>query len=267
LALQLANAGYPTAEIVHRPLPASRKKASTLARKVGARAVPLRAAQLDADVVWLCVPDREIAPWARQLAPRTPWKGKIVFHSSGALSSGELDPLRKLGASVAAVHPFMSFVQNAEPSLKGVGFAIEGDAVALRMAQTIVRDFGGEVFRIRRDRKAAYHAFGGFVSPLFVALLTTAEQVAQRAGMSSAAARKRMLPILRQTLDNYEKFGPAVAFTGPIVRGDAAVVSKHLQSLSSIPEARDVYVALAGAALRNLPVGRRNELTRALKKK
>jgi predicted short-subunit dehydrogenase-like oxidoreductase (DUF2520 family) len=266
LAVQLSNAGYPLAEIVHRPLPASARKASALARKVRARAVPAPAAQLDAAVVWLCVPDREIAPWARQLASRTQWKGKIVFHSSGALSSGELNSLRQIGASVAAVHPFMTFVQNAEPSLQGAGFAVEGDPAALRMAQTIVRNLGGDVFRIRRDRKAAYHAFGGFVSPLFIALLTTAEQVAQRAGISASAARKRMLPILRQTLENYEKFGPAVAFTGPIVRGDAAVVSKHLQSLSGIPEAREVYVALARSALRNLPAGSRDELTRALKK-
>ena len=267
LALQLANEGYPIAEIVHRPLPASRKRASTLARKVGARAIPAAAAQLDARIIWLCVPDREIAPWARQFASRNQWKGKIVFHSSGALSSDELKPLRNRKASVAAVHPFMTFVRNAEPSLNGVGFAVEGDPAAVKMAQTIVRDLGGEQFRIRSDRKAAYHAFGGFVSPLFIALLSTAEHVAQRAGLSSYAARKRMLPIVRQTLENYEKFGPAAAFTGPIVRGDAAVVSKHLQSLKDLPEARDVYVALARSALRHLPAGRRDELSRTLKKK
>jgi predicted short-subunit dehydrogenase-like oxidoreductase (DUF2520 family) len=267
LALQLAKAKHSVAEIVHRPLAASKKGASALARRVGARAVPVSAAELDAGVVWLCVPDREIAAWARKLAPRTQWKGKIVFHSSGALSSDELSFLRNLGAVVASVHPFMTFVQDADPSLKGVGFALEGDSAAVRMAESIVRDLGGEAFRIRRDRKPAYHAFGGFVSPLFIALLTTAEQVAREAGIPSAAARRRMLPILRRTLENYEKFGPAAAFTGPIVRGDAAVVSKHLHSLKSIPEARDVYLALARSALRHLPTERRNELTRALNKK
>ena len=194
-------------------------------------------------------------------------RGKSLSIPAKPLSSDELNPLRKLGASVAAVHPFMTFVQGAGPSLQGLGFAVEGDAAAVRMAQTIVRDLGGDVFRIRPDRKAAYHAFGGFVSPLFVSLLITAEQVADIAGIPSTTARRRMLPIVRQTLENYEKFGPAAAFTGPIVRGDAAVVSKHLQSLKALPEARNVYVALARAALRNLPVRKRNELTRALKKK
>jgi predicted short-subunit dehydrogenase-like oxidoreductase (DUF2520 family) len=267
LALQLAKVGYTMDEILHRPQSDSKRKASALARKVGARAVTVHTAQLNAAVVWLCVPDRQIAGWAHQLASLAPWKGKIALHSSGALASDELQALRELGASVAAVHPFMTFVQNSQPSLNGVGFAMEGDPSAVRMAHSIVRDFGGFAFRIRRDRKAAYHAFGGFVSPLFIALLSTGEQVARAAGMSPAAARKRMLPILRQTLANYEKLGPAAAFTGPIVRGDVAVVRKHLQSLKGIPEAREVYVALAKSALRHLTAQRRNELRRSLKQK
>jgi predicted short-subunit dehydrogenase-like oxidoreductase (DUF2520 family) len=267
LALQLAKVGYAIDEIIHRPQSGSKRKASALARKVGARALTVHVAQLNADVVWLCVPDRQIAPSAHQLASLASWEGKIALHSSGALASDELQALRELGASVAAVHPFMTFVQNSQPSLNGIGFAMEGDPAAVRMAHNIVRDLGGLAFHIPRNRKAAYHAFGGFVSPLFVALLSTGEQVARAAGMSSAAARKRMLPILRQTLANYEKLGPAAAFTGPIVRGDVAVVRKHLQSLKGIPEAREVYVALAKSALRHLPAQRRNELRRSLKQK
>jgi predicted short-subunit dehydrogenase-like oxidoreductase (DUF2520 family) len=265
--LQLAKAGYAIDEIIHRPHPASKRKASALARKVGARAVTANKARLHADVVWLCVPDRQIAAGAEQLASRAPWKGKIALHSSGALASDELQALRKLGASVGSVHPFMTFVQNSQPSLKGVAFAMEGDPAAVRMASSVVRDLGGLAFRIRRDRKAAYHAFGAFVSPLFIALLRTGEQVARAAGMSSAAARKRMLPILRETLANYEKLGPAPAFTGPIVRGDVAVVRKHLESLKGMPEAREVYVALANSALRHLPAQKRNDVRRTLKRK
>ena len=38
------------------------------------------------------------------------------------------------------------------------------------------------------------------------------------------------------------------AFSGPIVRGDAEIVRKHLQMLRKSPEAREVYLALASAA-------------------
>lgn len=55
------------------------------------------------------------------------------------------------------------------------------------------------------------------------------------------------------------------AFSGPLVRGDTEIVRKHLHALKKTPEARAVYVALARAALRHLPVRNRRELERLLK--
>ncbi len=263
LAVELGRAGYRVSEIVSGNSVASRRKARALARQVRAtwRAAGTR---FDADVIWLCVPDREIARAAQQLAEVADWKGKIALHSSGALGSDELRELRRRGAAVASVHPLMTFVSRSVPSLKGVPFALEGDALALRVAGRIVRDLGGESFSISKNKKLAYHAWGAFLAPLLVSLLVTGEQVARAAGLSNAAARRKMLPIVRQTLANYAKLGPAGAFSGPLVRGDAAVVRGHLKELRKISEAGEVYVALARAALRYLPAGNREELERLL---
>jgi predicted short-subunit dehydrogenase-like oxidoreductase (DUF2520 family) len=237
-----------------------------LAEKVGARASTSDNAQLDADLAWFCVPDREIAASSRQLVSAVVWKKKIAFHSSGALASDELMTLRQRGAAVASVHPLMTFVRGSLPSLKGVPFAVEGDPIAARAARRIVRDMGGEAFTIRKRHKAAYHAWGAFTSPLLVATLVTGEHLARKAGLSAVDARKKMLPIVRQTIANYEALGPAGAFSGPIVRGDAETVRKHLQVLRKVPQARQVYLALARAALRYLPVRNRAKLKRALER-
>lgn len=265
LALELRRAGYTISEIVSRNRARSRQKARQFARKVRAHASTEDNAHLDADVVWFCVPDREIASVASQLASVVDWKGKTAFHSSGALASEELNVLRRRGAAVASVHPLMTFVAGSIPSLRCVPFAVEGDAMALRAVRRVVRDLGGETFIIRRRHKAAYHAWGAFVSPLLVATLVTAEQVARTAGLSAVQARKRMLPIVRQTIANYEALGPAGAFSGPIVRGDAEIVRKHLQVLGRASVVRDVYLGLARAALRYLPVRNRKELEKVLK--
>jgi predicted short-subunit dehydrogenase-like oxidoreductase (DUF2520 family) len=168
---------------------------------------------------------------------------------------------------MASVHPLMTFVRGVVPALYGVPFAIEGDAAAIRIARRIVRDFGGRSFAIREDRKAAYHAWGSFASPLLVALLVTTEQVAGEAGVSRAEARRRMLPIIRQTLANYEDRGPDKSFSGPIIRGDGSTLEKHLKLLRKLPDAKNVYLALARAALQNLPVKNRKELTALLLKR
>jgi len=73
-----------------------------------------------------------------------------------------------------------------------------------------------------------------------------------------------MLPLLLQTLRNYLYQDAASAFSGPLVRGDVATVRKHLEELKVIPEARKVYVALARAAVRNLPVKNRRKLEQVL---
>lgn len=266
MARALHRAGYRIPEIFYRDGGSSRR-ARRLAAQVGGTAAPISEARLVAEVVWLCVPDSSIAGCAQALARRIDWHGKIALHPSGALPSDELQPLRSRGATVAAAHPMMTFVRHSSPALAGTPFALEGDAPAVRMARRMIRDLGGEAFAIRPQDKALYHAWGAFASPLMIALLASAEQVARAAGAHSpAAARRRMLPILEQTLRNYGTLGPADSFSGPLVRGDVATVRRHLQALRKLPSARAVYVALAQAALQALPVRNRSELEKALKR-
>jgi len=273
LAAALDDAGFTITEIVARNSLQSRRCPRTLAAKVGAQVVTANSAALDATVLWFCVPDREIRGAASAVADRlaaraaTSKKNKIrfAFHSSGALSSRELEPLRKAGAAVASVHPLMTFVAGARPSLQGVPFAMEGDDAATRVARRIVRELGGESFRLPASRKAAYHAWATLTSPLLLAFLVTLEEAARAAGLTREDARRKSLPIIQQTLANYSRLGPAQSFSGPLVRGDAETVARHLAALKKNPEAREVYVALARAALHGLPIKNRDGLSQLLR--
>jgi predicted short-subunit dehydrogenase-like oxidoreductase (DUF2520 family) len=264
LAIELRRAGYRVGEIISRQTRVSQRRAGEVARLADSRAASTKSARLKAKLIWFCVPDREIAKVAYQLAEKTQWKGKIAFHSSGALASDELDVLRQRGAAVASVHPLMTFVSPSLPALKGVPFGVEGDGKAVSMARRMVRDLGGEVFSIRKQDKIPYHAWGAFTSPLLIAMLVTAEQVASLAGFSATDARKKAMPILRQTLENYAQLGPAGAFSGPIVRGDAEIVRAHLRVLQKVPQARQVYLSLARAAVAGLPMRSRSRLGKIL---
>jgi predicted short-subunit dehydrogenase-like oxidoreductase (DUF2520 family) len=267
LALSVQRAGYIIDAVIARSRRASLRKARRLANQVGARALAdpaIDPSVLRADVIWFCVPDAEIARVARALAGKVDWKGRVALHSSGALTSDELAVLRGRGASAASVHPLMTFVPGSRPSLAGVPFALEGDAAALRVARHVLEDMGSHVYAIRKKDKAVYHAWGTFASPLFTVLLATAEQVAALAGVNRKAAKRRMIPILLQTLANYAAFDAAGAFSGPIVRGDVDTVQRHLRVLRNVPAAREVYAALTRAALQYLPVKRKNSLKRAL---
>jgi predicted short-subunit dehydrogenase-like oxidoreductase (DUF2520 family) len=262
LAPALCAEGYAIDQIVSRAQPASLRNAKRLAAKVGASYVSAAKAEIQAEIIWFCVPDGAIAKATDSLKAAADWKGKIALHSSGALTSKELSELRRRGASVASAHPLMTFVRGSQPSLAGVPFAVEGDTAAVRWARRVVKNLGGTAYTIRPANKAAYHAWGMFTSPLLAALLITAEHVAKQAGVGRSDARRRMLPILKQTLANYEKLGAAAAFSGPIVRGDDDTIQRHLSSLRGVN--RDVYVSLVRGALAYLPAKNRAAIDKAL---
>ena len=270
LAMLLPAAGYRVDEIVTRTGSRKMQSARRLARSQGAKLATMENSELAGDIVWLAVSDSAIRSCATVLTGKGPWGTKVFFHSSGALSSDELSSLRKQGASVASVHPMMTFVAGDIPSLRGVAWTVEGDTTAVRTARQILQAMGGTVVRIDKDKKALYHAFGAFLSPLLVVHLNTAATIAEAAGISPKDLKRFMEPIIRRTLDNLfahlgEKDGPGKAFSGPLVRGDISTIERHLRALRKTPKARALYHALAEAAVgSNLPVENRRALRQLL---
>ena len=276
MARALAAAGYRIDEIVSRSGAASEGRARQLARQTGARsrtlsrtsARPGAQATFGAGLIWICVADDAIAPVARALAARrdVPWRERIVLHASGALSSRLLQPLARRGAAIGSLHPMMSFVRGGPvPDLKNVWFGLEGDAAATHAARSLVRALGGKVVNVRPENKALYHAVGSFASPMIVATLALAEQIARAAGMPRRATAGLIEPILRRTVENYLRGGTVAAFSGPLLRGDLTTVREHLRALRRVPGALEVYRALVRSALPMLPVGNRKEIARLVK--
>ncbi len=264
LALTLSEAQYKVSEIAVRHGSKLTGRAKALARQVGAKLVQLGKDKLASDLVWISVPDDAIGAVARALADSGNWKGKLVFHSSGAVTSDELASLRAKGARVASVHPMMTFVRGEVPQMTNVAFALEGDAAAVRAARAIVYQLGGKPFVIRKENKVLYHAFGSFASPLVIALMASMEQVGIAAGIQKRDIKAVIGPLLEQTLRNYLKRHAGAAFTGPLARGDVATIRKHLVAMEKLPETRKVYVSLAMAAARTLPVRNSEKIEKEL---
>lgn len=276
LAKALYGAGIRVAEIVYRSGESARR-AKGLASRIGAKAVgfgewrsfaPLKRARAPVSpptapfstlpyavpaLVWLCVGDSAIAAVASAMAGRGGWNGKTVFHSSGALTSDDLKPLRRAGAKVASVHPMMTFVRSSAPAIRGVPFALEGDKAAVAVARGIVRKVGGESFAISKKDKPLYHALGAFVSPLIIAQMAAVERIGRELRLNSRQTRRIIAPILQQTIRNYIEHGPAAAFSGPMVRGDAETVRKNLSALKRVRGTEEIYRALARVAVEELP--------------
>ena len=190
-----------------------------------------------ADVVLIATPDEAIRPVAEELAQigGAEWRGKIVLHTSGVLDSSVLEPLARAAAATGSLHPMQTFSGQNMPELAGITFGVEGSAAALKVARKMVREMGGVAVRLSGANKAAYHAAGTFACGRVLALVEAATRLLMAHGFTRRQAARALLPMTRQTLDNFERLGPRAAWTGPVARGDYATVERHVQALADFP--------------------------------
>jgi predicted short-subunit dehydrogenase-like oxidoreductase (DUF2520 family) len=237
-----------------------------VSRRPRKSAIRLKDAQLDAQILWLCVPDSVIAELTNGIIKRRreqgrTLRGQLLVHSSGALTVAALKPAQKAGAAIASVHPVMSFPTPRIVRLQDVFFGVEARQTEVkRSLYSLIRKMGGKPFRIQSGKKALYHAAGTLASPLLVSELSAAIEVARMAGLSSAEARKWVGVLAQATMKNVFEHGERSSFSGPFARGDVATISLHLQALARHPIVTDIYGSLARYAIETLPVERKKEL-------
>jgi len=229
------------------------------------------AAILASDIVLIATPDGSMAAAAETLA-RTggpAWRGKVALHTSGALDRSVLAPLARFGAATGSLHPMQTFSGRGIPKLSGVTFAIEGNARARRVALAITRSLGGSPVLIASKDKPAYHATAVLAAGSGFPLIEASLQVLERIGFTRRRALQTLLPLIRQMLDNIERLGPRAAWTGPLSRGDYAVVASQVSALRGYPrEFQRAYAALAllaGRTLTKNPKAAVSRIGRALK--
>ena len=200
----------------------------------------------------------------KRVGKRGLYRDRLSFIPAVRSAAQVLEAAAHAGASVASVHPMMSFPTRTPVPLQGVPFGVEADAASRRILNAIVRRIGGRPFAIKAANKALYHAVGVLSSPLLVSHLAAAQQAAALAGFSPRQARRLIEPIARATLDNFFLRGAGKSFSGPIARGDVQTIRLHLQALKPHPILAGVYRSLALYALDALPAPGRKALRASL---
>ena len=210
--------------------------------------------QMHGAAAWMLTPpdDQIVACCAALAASGLLRAGDLVFHCSGALPSRDLAPAAACGASVASVHPLKSFADaaGAVQTFRGTHCAAEGEAAALAVLRPAFERIGGIVSEIEPGFKTVYHAASVIVCNYLTALLEAGLRCYEKSGFEREAALRMIEPLVRETLDNVFKLGTAQALTGPIARGDHAVVAHQLEALSAWdPRIAAIYRQLGSIAI------------------
>ncbi len=203
-----------------------------------------------ADLVLIAVPDDAIGDVATRLARAGTITGRhIVLHTSGLRDRSALAALEPTGAALGSWHPLQTFAMPTDDLdvLVGIAAVIEGDGRALEAGRALAERLGLQpIVEITAAGKPAYHAAAVFASNYLVVLAEIARHLGIEAGAGAASA-EMFRPLMQRTLSNYSHVGVA-SLTGPIKRGDAGTVERHLAVLTG--DQRTLYLALGREALR-----------------
>lgn len=208
---------------------------------------------LEAEVVILAVRDGVIGEVAEMLVGTgLVNKRHILLHCAGAASAEEL--LGKIAPKVGGIgtlHPLSAIADPklAMRALKGTVFGVEGDAHGRAAAATLVHAIGGIVLELDSSQMAAYHTAAALASNYVVATIDAAAQVLSSANIAPDAAARALVPLAEGALRNVAQRGTTAGLTGPIRRGDAPTVQRHLEALRDKPDVAEIYRALARRAV------------------
>ncbi|MFJ8581906.1 Rossmann-like and DUF2520 domain-containing protein [Micromonospora sp. NPDC093277] len=198
------------------------------------------------DLLVVAVPDDALAGVVAGLAEAGALRpGQVVAHTSGAHGLAVLAPAAVVGARPLALHPAMTFTGTPDDltRLAGISYGVTAPAELRVFAARLVADLGGVPEWVAEDDRPLYHAALAHGANHLVTLVNEAVDRLRDAGVDRP--EKVLAPLLRAALENALRLGDD-ALTGPVSRGDAGTVRRHLVRLAATaPESVPPYLALA----------------------
>ena len=239
------------------------------------------------ELVFLCLPDDVLQEYAQRMARRfgavrgakrgsdggaghrPADLARRWVHTSGALPASVLQPLSQAGCATASFHPVQTFREGGTPD------AFEASYITLQGEQTLCEELsqmatvlGGLPLRVSEHQKTAVHLAAVLVCNYYATLFSGAQQVLSGAGIP-VQPRELFATLVRRTVDGLLEKAPQQVLTGPLARGDAGPVQRHLQQLEAHPNWERLYRLLGEQTLkmvrRNASDPAHDRLTRLLR--
>lgn len=243
VARRFARAGYPVAAIASRT-PASAQGLADLIAAVAAPSAAPRCAALDtpqavvdaADLIFLTVPDDELAPLAARLRfDPSRSHGQALVHCSGASGVALLDPAREQGAATGGFHPLYLFGGGDADltRIDGCSVTIEADGALKDTLAALAAALGCHPLSIPAGGRMLYHAAAHYAASFALCNLAECVELWRSLGFDEDDALRALLPMLAGTIETARDKGLANALAGPVSRGDARIVEQQLALLET----------------------------------
>lgn len=226
------------------------------------------------DVVLIGTSDNAIEWAATRIASWIP-RGAVACHFAGVFGIAPLHAVVRAGGRACALHPVQTCpdVATAIERLPGSAWGVTcSDGLSEWADEIIAYDLDGLPVEVIEKDRALWHAAAVTTANGIAALLAEAEAILGKIGVESPTAV--LGPLAAGAIANARQGGGGGAtLTGPVVRGEATTLSRHLTALRDrAPDLLEGYklvvrMILAGALRsKRIDVATRDRVEEVLKK-
>ena len=196
------------------------------------------------DVIFITTPDGVIHQvWGDLLHQDI--SNRIICHFSGSLSSHVFSGREEAGASGISMHPMYAFSDkfHSYEQFHTAYLTLEGDPEAVAVMKPMWEAIGHHVLTLKAEDKLKYHAAAAMASNEMLGLMQASLDILSECGFSEKDSMALLTPLVQGNIASMLEKGCVNALTGPVERGDAQTVRKHLQALEG-SKAGKIYQSL-----------------------
>lgn len=183
------------------------------------------------DIAIVCVKDDAI----KEVVQNLKGKARIIAHTSGSLP---MEILNSYSTDYGVFYPLQTFTKNVDLCYHNIPFFIEGNNQhTVEVLRELANAISGKVKECSSEERKKLHLSAVFACNFSNALFTVAHKLLDSADISF----DMLLPLIKQTVDKLDKLSPEAAQTGPAVRNDSFIISRHLEMLQNEPKLAEIY--------------------------
>jgi len=236
LCKMIKKVGHEIVQIVSR----NEDNAKSLADIYSAEFASLTAGEfLSADIYIIALHDAALDNIANIQA----LKDKLVVHTSGAIS---INVLKSCSDRYGVLYPMQTLSKSAN-HIPEVPFLVDGNnQETLHRILGFAKSISDKVIEAKDTERLNYHVAAVFVSNFSNHLYAMTEAFCNKERLDF----NNLYPLIDEINKRVKEISPFISQTGPAIRNDIFTLNKHLQTLSSHPDMKYIYLKLTESIIK-----------------
>lgn len=238
----LVKSGYRVAQVWSRTEVSARALAESLDLSY---TDDLDAVIPDADIYIACVADEALPEIAAKIVGRAS-RTALFLHTAGSVDMN----IWQYGGAVhyGILYPLQTFSKERIVDMHEVTFFVEAsNEMSMERVEMLAHSLSSKVFHADSKCRERIHVAAVFACNFTNAMYTAAHALLAKYNIPFEV----LLPLIDETASKVHMISPYDAQTGPAVRGDKAVMKKHISALSHDEVLSEMYMKISNYIVGN----------------